>query len=799
MNQNNQDSQNNLIEICKDFKSHINQTIYKYLLVLMKYIFLGKENFQDKEKIKNIIENLRKFTEKINRKIILKRENFIKIEPLEEAYTFENFMNIINFVKKQNLMFAGNIIEGILIKIFSYAIKTSTEDEFGKYIYINFNKLKEPSKSDLPNWFQNAENLFQPEELKNIKDLLTSDSIVKDKEDDGSKKSILFKILLEINKAKLNFLESNTRNSESTRYINNGVLDVIKSELRAYIHLRRHKTNLSGPDGDFIVNSIGNIYYWNFIQSKPAFRLINSFLISVYVYDQNRNSPYIKFAKLKKKEENKDLKKEKEKEKDKEKETDFVDVPFRYELKGASVEGIFSNNIISPVAIEPRISKINFFQNNIREPGLYEFGKIFSFNKQIESLNIKRSLIRGYYLDFFNTGFGIFDNHNLEYLNLSFCYLYNNIDSSLPKLFKHLKGLKTLNLTGNEIKDGVKSLFVLLKKLYRKGKTKLKNLYLNYCALSDSSFYELAELLKSPYCELKCLGLGGNPKSEIINFLKKIKSNKSLEELILYKSNFNNNDIDDICRIISNTNIKALNLYKNEFHNFEKFLNILFRTKIVKGKNKDIDTTLIKLDTCLMNLDLSYNLFNAINKKYIILINELIQENCTTSCLDFSHIIYGLYPDKFKKNQEFQKVVENSKAILSNRKEYYDNLYKKWRENLINIDRYEKENEKEKLKDLSPEIIDYIKNDILTSELAIHPAYLMEQCKYIVKQIIFDKEKDYEKLIREENLKNPTNKGEDEENEHFIEKLRNYIIYERSKENNIKINQELEFKNLIII
>ena len=77
----------------------------------------------------------------------------------------------------------------------------------------------------------------------------------------------------------------------------------------------------------------------------------------------------------------------------------------------------------------------------------------------------------------------------------------------------------------------------------------------------------------------------------------------------------------------------------------------------------------------------------------------------------------------------------------------------------------------------------------------------MERCKYIIKKIIFDKEKekDYEKLIREENLKKPTNKGEDEENEHFIDKLRNYIIYERSKENNIKINRELEFKNLIII
>ena len=784
-------NQNNLIEIFKNFKSHIDKTIYKYLLVLMKYIFLGKENFQNQEKINDIMDNLRKFTKRINEHIILNKENYIIIEPLEEAYSFKNLMNIINFVKKQNLMFAGNIIEGILIIIFSYCIKTSKEDEFGKYIYINFLKLKEPSKSDLPKWFENSEKIFQPQELKNIPNLLITDGLIKDREFKENKKSIFHEVLLEISKIKLNFLKSNTRNSECTRYINNGVLNILKSEIRIYEHLRKFKTNLTRVDGDLIVNSIANIYYWNILYSRASIELINSFLCSVYVYDQNRNSPYIEFQNYQKEEADNALKKEKE--------TDFVDIPFSYDLKGAGVEGCYANIIVSPASIEPRISTINFNQNNIREPGLYELGKMLSFNKKIKSLNLKKSIIKDYYLDFFTSGFGIFDNYNLEYLNMSFCVILNKADYTLPKLFKHFKGLKTLNLSGNDIKDGFKHLFILLKKLYRKGKTKLENLYLNHCNLSESSFYELGELLKSQFCGLKCLGLGENQKNKMFKFLKKIKSNKSLEELIMNKCDLNDSEIDDICRIISNTNIKYLCLYKNEFHNFRKILNVIFRTRIIKGKDKNMDKTLIKLNTSLKHLDLSNNIFIPMSEKYIYFINELIQENCSASCLDISRIFYGLYPDRIKKNKKYQDVVEISMNILSNRKEYYDNLYKKRQENLINIQKYEEKNDEEKIKDLSPEIIDYIKNNVFTSEFAIHPAYLMEQSKYIIKQIIFNKKEDYKKLIEEENLKNPNNKEENEENEHFIDKLRNYMIYERSKEKNIKINNELEFKNLVLI
>ena len=118
-------------------------------------------------------------------------------------------------------------------------------------------------------------------------------------------------------------------------------------------------------------------------------------------YCQNSNSSLIKYTDLPKKkpeekneieniiEEESEIQKKEEKEKTKgeekkqepkEKEKELVDVPYTFELKGANIKGKISNTIISPLLIEPRISKIDFTQNPIRELGLYELGKILSFN-----------------------------------------------------------------------------------------------------------------------------------------------------------------------------------------------------------------------------------------------------------------------------------------------------------------------------------------------------------------------------------------------------------------------------------
>ena len=64
------------------------------------------------------------------------------------------------------------------------------------------------------------------------------------------------------------------------------------------------------------------------------------------------------------------------------------------------------------------------------------------------------------------------------------------------KIIYHLKGLKTINLSCNDLKRGAVSFFVMLKELYRQGKTNLENLVLNKCGLDNSSLYELSELIK---------------------------------------------------------------------------------------------------------------------------------------------------------------------------------------------------------------------------------------------------------------------------------------------------------------
>ena len=142
----------NFLNIIENSQKHIDKTIYKYLFLLMKYIFIGTENFKNQTKLQDLVNKLNEFTEYINKNIIIKEKNFIKIQPDSERYSFKNFMNIINFIKSQNLVYAGNILEGILIFIFNYSCETSKEDNFGKFINKNFGKLRGLKNDDLPKW-----------------------------------------------------------------------------------------------------------------------------------------------------------------------------------------------------------------------------------------------------------------------------------------------------------------------------------------------------------------------------------------------------------------------------------------------------------------------------------------------------------------------------------------------------------------------------------------------------------------------------------------------------------------------
>lgn len=765
-------NENNLLNIIiENSKKHIDRTIYTYIFLLLKYIFIGKQNFVNQFRKDDTMKKLNEFTTYINKNIIKNEENFIKIEPNNEKYTYKNFNNIIKFIKSQNLMYAGNILEGILIIIFNYSIKTSKEDNFGKFINKNFEKFREEKNKDLPSWFSNSTEIFDNAELQNINDLLAKDLSIKDKKiiinQHDKNRPIFHKFLFEIIRNKFNILSEN-KNKE--------LLKEMKIYLNIYKSLNR-SSNLS-HEVDYRVNSIIMLYYYFIKQKQCPINIIYCFLMSIYIYYQNTKLININLNTSGNEE------------------IDVVDIPYTYQLKDYKIEGRFSNVITSPISIEPRIINVDFTQNNIRELGLFELGKILSFNKNIKTLNLKLCLINNFYLEIFFRGFTLFDNYTLDELNLSKNDLKESSDYPLSELIKHLKGLKTLHIFGNnELKGGLRLFFITLKSLYKKGKTNLVNLNINSCRLTDSSFYELGELLKSPYCGLKRLNVALNIKSQNIDFLKILKYNRSLEELIIYNCGLNEEDIDDICRIISNTNIKKINLFHNNFHVTGKALRIVFRGKLIKKIGKIIKKEKVDLSKAIIHLDISNNLFYTMNHHYMTIINKFIEGDSTINCLDLSHINYGkkidykpLYNDKIKELSD----------ILSKRKKQYENLIIKKIdiERSIEIYNKKKENEKLNLKYLDADINKYIEKLIKSEdENSIFPAYLREKSYYIIKEI-FKNKNEYKELIKNEKIVKDI---KSDDNEDFIHKIIEYILFKKNEKELHSVNGKLEWKQLVII
>ena len=377
---------------------------------------------------------------------------------------------------------------------------------------------------------------------------------------------------------------------------------------------------------------------------------------------------------------------------------------------------------------------------------------------------------------------GLFDNNSVEEINLSYNYLKEISDEFLIKILKHFKGLKTLNISNNEMKRGLRNIFVVLKKLYRNKKTKLENLIINKCHLDDSSLYELGNLIKCKYCKLKKLVLNNNSFQYNNNFIKNIKRNKNLEEIYLNKNEINNSYVNNILRIISNTNIKYLYLFKNKLSKFKDFLRILYRTKIIK--NKKINNIIIPNETCsLINLDLSNNDFPIKNPPQIKLLDKIIKET-SLYCLDICHILYGPNPDKWKETQDninYKNSVEEIKNYLEKIKSEYSEVIKNIRINEVEMNN-NKSLEKEEL------IQKYIKQDevdkILGDSQSKYSGYLIKEVKNMIE--------------KNDEIKNIINYDDDLYDD-TVDKFKNYLVLKRSEKKLVKLKEQKFKKKLIII
>ena len=352
---------------------------------------------------------------------------------ISKEYDLKNIRNILDFAKSQNLIYCGDIIESILIYIFSFGFKIDKNATFGEYLYNNISKLR--NSSNILNMIM--PDIFGPDELQNLNPLIKVKS--DDEVNEAKEKSLLYKLLLEIYEMKYKFIWIENDNSKALNYINNGYLNM-KIYEKIYNILRENSNSVI--EQDLTINSI-NILVSNYRKHgkvlRPPIRIVRAFLISVFIYYQNKHSPLMDYIKP-----NKNLN-------DEENEDSLVYIPFTYELDKAFIEGRFANIILSPLKIEPRINNVVIARNNLRESGLYELSKLLIMNKNIKLVDFKTSILRSNFLDYFNFGMGLHDNYTLEELDLSNNYFKEDSEENLYKIISHLKGLKTLNLSSNEL------------------------------------------------------------------------------------------------------------------------------------------------------------------------------------------------------------------------------------------------------------------------------------------------------------------------------------------------------------
>ena len=859
----------------------INRNIYLYLYNLIKYIFLNTKKSQVIER--KLVEH----TDKINEKIIKDKSKFINIK--NNVYNKTNFMNILDFIKMQNLIYAGDIIEGILIMTFSFAFETGSDNSFGKYLFINLSKIMDPKNNDLGTWFKRKDKFRNKEEFGNINDLITYDintengidPKIKNKAISFQNKSVFYNLLLEIYKMKYSSFSYNKNNSKSSCYIHRGNFDIQERMDKIYneLILQENKNN-DTSDKNFLINSMSKNVSFASTEKKekkdeiiPApVRLIKAFFTSVYIYYQNKNSLLMELLKPYNSEKNnendlaneinisnkgsknnKNIQDNKDNEDNKDNKDNKVNnndddfyykdpIPFEYDLKGACIEGINSNIILSPIRIEPRVSRIGIAENNLRECGFYDISKTLLFNHNISFIDLNKCLLKSFCLDYFNFGLGVFDNYSIEELNLSSNYIKEDCEEYLARMLSHLKGLKTLILSSNDLKGGMPFFFILLKRLYREGKTNLENLYLNKCILDDASFYELGELLKSKYCKLKILSLSQNNKPSNINFLKKIKKNKTLIEFNFSRNNIGNYDTEDINRIISNTVINHLYLFKNKITSCDDFIKILYRTKLIKDKNEtddiernisddkkedesdiqkekedenDIqkekkddkinfeidDNVMIDDNSMLMNLDLSNNDIWTKSLDQVKLIKKII-EGTNLSCLDISHILFGANPDRIIRTKDDHDYINY----------IYDNIKKPLEDNLSEYKANFK-NKKSVEYEIKNRKVDYEMINAFDKELEEFKE-LKEEINKIIEQkeaqfILFLKEKATEiteKIYNEQNIKeeyknivNKENIVSEEDVKKFNQKLVDYMKLKECQKRFLELYKKIKCKKLIII
>ena len=132
----------------------IDKSLYLILYSLLKAIFLKTANNHEK---------LNKGIDIINRKLIKSDHKCIN-----NKFSKKNMENILDFIKSQNIVFAGDIFESMLIIIFSQVFEADNDETFGKYIYYNLSGISDETFT----YFLNKDKFKEEIGIQNIYNIL---------------------------------------------------------------------------------------------------------------------------------------------------------------------------------------------------------------------------------------------------------------------------------------------------------------------------------------------------------------------------------------------------------------------------------------------------------------------------------------------------------------------------------------------------------------------------------------------------------------------------------------------------
>ena len=623
-------------------KSIINKENYLFLFSLLKSIFiLDLEN--RKEKNNKLDEYMKIIKEKY--KIELRRE-----------YSKENFENIIKYVQTQSIVYGGEILENILLKLFSSIMIIPQKETINKYIYFNMQNVF---------GIKNKMKQKQINEVELIQNFISYDKLYPD---ELNNKNIFFQIpytpiptdfeyfLALIYKLKLNSVK-NKKNKF------NDITHKLYEYSKNYPLGKEEKNIIENSiiEFDNKINQVCENYKKNIKDNflNPNISVISYFFFTLFVNYQIINSRLTKYSNKKKE--------------------NLSCVPFEFNLMGSSMKGIYATLMCSPMRQDNRINIISISENDFTELGMLEMGKTIVFNSHLKVINYSKNRLNSHYFYYLEKASKIFDNDSVEKINLYNNFFKDNIDDYLCDILKKFKNLKTLNLSNNRIGSGICKFLNRLKLYYRQKKTKLERLNLNRCALNISSLYELCECLKSKCCKLKYLYLNINYINDFNSepLLNAIKKNNSLRELYLSRNFIGNSSTENIGKVISRfrDSLEVIYLNQNEFKNNDNLLRIASRTKVVYSSKEDKNNILLKLDEnpSLKNLDLSKNAIHIKNKKQILILEQIINDSYL-SCLDYSLILQifdsELKKENYGKNEfsnEKNKLIEKIKIIKDKR------------------------------------------------------------------------------------------------------------------------------------